>query len=594
MERRRLFIACSSLTLAWALYVASTIKDFSGPLVGPRDTNYFEYLGYHVLWHYKPGLPPDLGFQTDEVGYYQGTSIAYLSWCAERDLLCAFLLKVFGRGPWIQLYCAISPGIGAFGTLFLLRKEHGLPRATLVAFAGCFMAFYASYKFPYHLNMAALHWGTLCIVCDYLITRYVTRDEAIPAWLLLLRAALMVLLIGLDVGYVAGYPLTFFTISAAFWVLRWVFSARKRGIRFSAYFPKHPIQDLKRTPFFTAACIFGFLWGLLLYVPFAFALVRGASVYKFPDAGGNFWASWFRLLIPFLPGANPGSHWVTWIFGDAEGVAEYSVGWTLLAFAALGIRSAKQRRQIPMLVPTIITFVVCFAFHPKSFPTLHVFPWFMFNRVAGRATIYFPLFLSLAGIAFDPTRRQKRAVYMLFGLGIVETATAFTMVNDYQPAHLSPAADHYFDVVRASRGEALLEWPFCIAGANGVGTKELCPYYGVMATAYAHRRFHGKKVMSFYLSRLHPSQVEPRADLETLFSPDNPDPHDARKETRCFDDAQWLKFDALYRGHDFSGIQLYTDRLPEACVALFHSRYGAPAASAELPGPGHVEFLQRH
>jgi hypothetical protein len=613
-ERRRFWIACAVLAVAWALYAALAIKDFSGPLVGPRDTNYFEYLGYHLRAHYTFGLPPDLGFKTDEVGYWQGTSIAYLSWCAERDLFCMLLLKAFGAGPWIQIYCALSPGVGAFGTLLLLRRDVGVTRAALVAFAGSFMAFYAAYKFPYHLNMAALHWGTLSIVCDFLITRRVVRDRPIEAPLLLVRAALMVLTVGLDVGYVAGYPLTFFTVCVVFWLARWAFFARKRGVRVRAYFPESPFVELKRNRILTAVSVAGLLLGFVVYVPFDLALVRGATVYKFGDAGGNFWASWFRLLIPFLPGANPGSRWVTSIFGDAEGVAEYSVGWALLAFAALGVRCAVRARtsergggdanhderwKLASLVPLLVTFFLCFAFHPKSFPTLHLFPWFFFNRVAGRATVFFPLLLALIALSWEPrglgkpASDAKRALYILFGLAAVETATAYAIVNDYAPARLEPDARAYFDAVRAAKGEALLEWPFCIAGANGVGTTELCPYYGVMSTAYANRRFHQKKVMSFYLSRLHPSQVAPRMELAQLFSPDKPDPHDARRETRCFDDAKWALFDRIYREHDFSGIQLYVDRLPDECVQAFHARYGEPTARATLAGPGRVEFLPR-
>lgn len=591
-ERAKGAAAYALLAICWAAYAALVIKDFSGPLVGPRDTSYFEYLGYHLLWHYKPGLPPDLGFVTDEVGYWQGTSIAYLSWCAERDLFCAALLEVCGRGPWIQVYCALSPGIGAYGTLLLLRKELGITRATLVAFAGTFMAFYAAYKFPYHLNMSALHWGTLCIVCDYVITRHVVKDRTIPAQLLLLRVALMVLLIGIDVGYVAGYALTFFTVCAAFWLGRWVFSARKRGVRFAMYFPSHPLRDLRATPRLTALYVVGLLVGLFVYVPFAFALVRGATVYKFPDAGGNFWASWFRLLIPFLPFANPGSGWVHSIFGDAEGVAEYSVGWALLALAAFGIRTAWQRRELSLVMPLVVTFVLCFAFHPTRMPTLHLFPWFFFNRVSGRATIFFPLLLALIAASWDPGRRN-RALYILFGLGALETVTAYTMVNDYRPVRLEQDAVAYFDAVRAQKGEALLEWPFCIAGANGVGTTELCPYYGLMATAYSNRRFHQKKVMSFYLSRLHPTQVTPRLELAALFSPDAKDPHDARHETQCFDDAKWALFDRTWKEHDFGAMQLYVDMLPPECVQQFHARYGAPVATAKLPAVGRVELIPK-
>ena len=609
-ERRALAFACAALAVAWVLYAALAIKDFSGPLVGPKDTNYFEYLGYHLLAHYKYGLPPDLGFQTDDVGYYQGTSIAYLSWCAERDLLCMLSLKAFGAGPWIQIYCAASPGIGAFGTLFLLRRDFGVARAALCAFAGSFMAFYAFYKFPYHLNMAALHWGTVSIVCDFLITRRIVRTQPIEAWLLLVRAALMLLVVGLDLGYVAGYPLTVFTVSLVFWVCYWAATARRRGISWRAYFPRAPLADLKRTPLVTALSLAGIAVGGLVYVPFAFAVVKGASIYKFTDAGGNFWAQWLRMLIPFLPGVSPSSPWVRAIFGEAEGLGEYSVGWCLIAFAALGVRSARKKRELTLLAPLLVSFVLCFAFHPRRFPTLHLFPWFFFNRVAGRATIFFPIMLALMALhaeaaavkasvaAADKPRlkgRIKPVIYILLGLGALESVTAYTRVNDYAPAHLAPDAGAYFNTVKRAKGEALLEFPFCMAGANAAQTRvELCPYWGKMAAAYAYRRFHQKKVMSFYLSRMHASQVTPeRAELASLFLPDTPDAHDAAVQTRCWNDAEWSLFERTYHAHDFAGIQIYTERLPPACVLQFHARYGEPTATTVLPGPGRVEFFPR-
>ncbi len=590
-EKRRLAIASGALALATVLYALLVVKDFSGPLIGTDDTPLYEYLGYHLRDHYRFGLPPDLGLLTNDVGYWHGTSAAYLPWCAERDLGAAALLRAFGPGPWLQLYAAASPAIGAFGTLFLLRREVGVTRAALVAFAGNFMAFYAAYKFPYHVNIACLHWCVLSIVCDFVITRRILEDRPIDALLLLVRAALMTLLIGLDLPYVAGYPLTFFTVSLAFWIGRWVFVARRCGVNLRSYFPKAPLADLAKTPILTALAAAGFLFGAIVYVPFAFAIVRGSRVYSFDDAGGNFWASWPRLLLPFLPGANPSSGWVTGIFGDVEGVAEYCVGWALLGFAALGVHAAARRRAWLTVGPLLVTFLLCYAFHPKRFPTLHLFPWFFFNRVAGRSTVVFPLLLALMALQWEP--RGKRVLYILFGLALAETATAYTLVNHYTPMHFDAQVRAYFAAVRGSDGEAILEWPFCVAGGNGVGTSELCPYYGVQSTAFTNRRFFDKKVVSFYFSRLHPSQVTPRAELAALFNPDDPDVHKARRETRCFDDGQWALFDRTYHQHDFGGIQLYVDRLPASCVEQFHARYGAPAASAIMPGLGRVELLRR-
>lgn len=580
----------AALALATLAYGLGVIRDASGPLVARGDASYFELLGAHLAAHYRFGLPPEMGFVTDDVGFPGGTSIVYLSWCAERDLLHMVLLRAFGPGPWLQLYLALSPTVAALGIWALLRREIGRPRAALVAWIGAFMCFYASFKYPYHLNMAALHWASMSMVVDWLFVRRVLAGERISGRLVLARVALLGAVVGLDIGYVAGYALTSFTVTSVYLAAWLAFVGRRRGIGWSALAPRELGTELRAHPF-----VFAF-WGALLavalvfYVPFDLAIVLGARVYRFDGAGGSFWASQLRLLLPFLPGANPGSAWVRAIFGDDDGTGEFSTGWALLAFFALGVVAARRRGRLAFVAPLLVTFALCFAFHPSRVRTLHVFPWFFFNRVAGRSTIFFPLWFALVGLEWlgSASLRLRRALAVV---GAIETVTAWTLVHDYRPARYTVEMARYFEAVRAAPGEGLLEWPFCVAGANGVGTAELCPYYTLVSTSYAYRRFHGKKVFGFYLSRLHASQVAPRARWAALFSPDDPDPHRAKRETRCFDEARFRAFDELVASGRFRAIQLDVDLLPPGCAASFHERYGAPVARASLPGPGAVELL---
>ena len=80
--------------------------------------------------------------------------------------------------------------------------------------------------------------------------------------------------------------------------------------------------------------------------------------------------------------------------------------------------------------------------------------------------------------------------------------------------------------------------------------------------------------------------------LDSL-APDDPNRDNPTKELRCFDDEQWARFDRLYKGHDFAGLQIYPDRLPAACVEEFHKRYGAPKITTKLPRVGPAEFIPR-
>ena len=110
----------------------------------------------------------------------------------------------------------------ALGLYFLLRREHSPPRAVFAGLAVAFCNYSPIAKFPGHANLCALHWSLLGVATDYVITRRVWRGETPSARLLLLRAALLFLTLGLDIGYVAGLSLSSFVLTAGWLaVLLW-------------------------------------------------------------------------------------------------------------------------------------------------------------------------------------------------------------------------------------------------------------------------------------------------------------------------------------------------------------------------------------
>ena len=76
------------------------------------------------------------------------------------------MLRLAGPGPWIQTYVTLGATLGAVGVTAILRPQYGILRAALVGYAGSFMAFYAWYKYPYHVNMVAIHWVVMSIAAD--------------------------------------------------------------------------------------------------------------------------------------------------------------------------------------------------------------------------------------------------------------------------------------------------------------------------------------------------------------------------------------------------------------------------------------------
>ena len=584
-------------TLAYARFV---VQDFSGPLIGGEDydgafrgdANYFEFLGYYVRDHYHFGLKP-ISFFTNDVAYPGGTHIGLLSWCAERDLFHAALLKLFGPGPWIQTYVTLGACLGAVGVTAILQKHYGPLRAAMVGFAASFMSFYAWYKYPYHLNIAALHWVTMSIAADLVTMRRVVARERLSVCFITFRAALIVLSLGLDLGYVAGHALTSFVVTA---YCAWgVLGERDKRLvrRFALVLPQAPFAEVRarKAAFAGASLLLAF--GLAVYLPFVLAVVRDTAAYPMTDAGGNFWASQFHALFPYLPGTHPNSKLVRAIFGSDEGVGEYAPGFALMIAAGVSIWLAHKRNTSAVLKPLLITALLVFAYHPRWCKTLQIFPWFAYNRVAGRGTVVLPVLLALIAVSID--RWPVLAKRIVGAFAVAEVATALFLVNQFRPVQLEARQMRYFETVASAPGAAILEWPFCIASANSVITRELCPYYERTATAYAYRRFHQKATVSVYLSRVHKTQFKHWLDdgWEGMFMPDDPKREHPRKELRCFSEEQWARFDNLYSGHDFAGIQLYADLLPDECVDRFHARYGRPKAIETFPRLGRVEFIAR-
>jgi hypothetical protein len=150
--------------------------------------------------------------------------------------------------------------------------------------------------------------------------------------------------------------------------------------------------------------------------------------------------------------------------------------------------------------------------------------------------------------------------------------------------------------VRRQPGEALLDWPFCITGGNGVGSAEgLCPYYEKNHDDLGYAPYHQKKLVGEYFGRLHPSQLEPflRVHWERMFAPDDVDVFRAREQTRCFDEDEWSFFSDFFALNDFAGLQLHTSLLPPLCAEQFFARFGPPVAKLSLPDGDDLAFIPK-
>ena len=141
----------------------------------------------------------------------------------------------------------------------------------------------------------------------------------------------------------------------------------------------------------------------------------------------------------------------------------------------------------------------------------------------------------------------------------------------------------YCAVIRQQPGVAVLDWPFCTVGGDGVGMQEgLCPYYNQQNAVFTFRRFYDKSGVGQYFGRLHPDQIQPflRDGWPRLLAPGY-----------VFTEADWQFLDAFLRTNNFAGLNLYPGLLTPEQVTQFYRHYGQPIAKTTFPAAGKVVFI---
>ncbi|MGJ5672878.1 MAG: hypothetical protein ACR9NN_04565 [Nostochopsis sp.] len=605
---RFIIISIIIFLISFSAFYFLFIKDLKEPLAGGSDIDIWEYIGFYLKENLSFSPFPTLNLNNNNVFYPYGTTSVFQPWALERDIFYAIFRAFFGSYSWLKIYYLITIVLTAFGSFILLFKEYGYGRAIGFGYLVYFYNFYAIMEYPVHISKAILHWTTLSFIVDFLIVKKFVLGHYISLRLILVRFCLLFLSLGQDIGYIAGFALTSFTISVLFLILLFCYRYFKRTFRFKHLFN---VLNLYRHELYTHFWISFVLISLSLlacyiYIPLVLQILKSAKGFDFTDvANSGLWVNPLRLFIPFLPRFNPAQPVFKELFGDLpENIGAGSPGWFLLILAILGIW--KTHKQIAIYIPLIIIFFLLVFYHPTHFPTLNIFPWFAFNRKL--VTSIYPVILCLfaLGINLNEVRLLKKlslSIFMLLliFLGCVELHTAYTIKLSYNnylvdtKFSFEKSFFNYMDYVKQQPGEAVLDWPFCAVGGNGVGAENLCPYYRLTSGNFSLRRFHTKKVMGQYFGRLHPSQIEPyiQARWDKLFSPNSPDIMKATRQTRCFIPNEWSFFTDFFQLNDFAGINLYVDLLPENCVQEFYKHFGNAVLETTVPGAGKVKFIPK-
>ena len=574
-----------TLAVFTATLTVGIVGDFQHPLSDGNDTDQYEYVGYFFgknlsLWPF-----PHLNLLNNQTFYPYGLNQVFLPWGFERDYWYGGCYRLFGGGgPYLQFYYVYSLVVTAVGTFALLRSRFGLPKSFIAGLIVSVFNLYAIYKFPVHLNVCIAHWTTLCIVATYRLLYDIIQKRPVSLPYLLLWVWLHVQILGQELAYVAGFALTFTTLAVP--VVAVVLYRQYQSV--SAWFSL--IVNYMREQYARQRgriWLGGLMIGVSLYLFLPLTLQIAFTAWEF-DFGAvpemRAWSHPVRLLIPHLPGLDtPGGPYERLLHDTFESYGQGSPGLYLTILAVVGLWQT--RRRVALWLPIVAMLLLCLLYHPVLLPTLKLFPWFTFNRHGGRASLVYPVLLMLLTlpIRWPSSRFGLVAVGGLALLMLSEWTHSFRLRIFFPTNVASADLLRYCAVVRQQPGVAVLDFPFCTVGADGVGAAEgLCPYYDQQNAVFTFRRFYDKKVVGQYLGRLHPDQIRPflRDGWPRLLTPG-----------RAFTDRDWQFLDAFLRRNNFAGINLYPDLLLPEQVAQFYRRYGPPIAQTKFPAAGRVVFI---
>lgn len=572
-----------------------------GPLFAGGDGAESEFYAHYFYKNLSLFPLPHVNFHTDQIFYPYGVNAVFGDWFIEREYFFTLFFSLFGTGPWLFIYYIFSLLIGCLGLFFLFKRDFGELKASLAGLVAVFFNFYALAKFPGHFSNSILHWTILGMAVDYLLILRITARENISLRLILLRGLLTVLTLGLGLGYVAGMSLFSLTVCAFYALLFLLVYRLKKGE--APYKLKELMNNWKREIFnHKGHCIslsLGIGLFIFLYVPIVLQIYFASKEFGgIPE--GTMWSSPWRMLIPWLPWVNPSLNQPSWIAGLTNdlpgGLGAGSPGFFLLFAALAGILFSRRKLA---LVPFVAMFIWIANNHPYQGFSLTVFPWFEHARVGSRFTILMPPLLIILALQIPLSKFKKSYLYSVFFmlLAVIGALEFYTFVNlyNYKSSNVPENFLTYMKTVKNTPGEAVLDWPFCIAGGNGVGTDLLGRFYHLNLAVGFMQRYHDKKIVGNYFGRLSVTQIAPflRAGWYKMFHPDNPSYFKSRRQAIPMTEPEWAFFDKFYTLNDFCGINLYPSLLAPGDKQKFYERFGKPKIASRVAGGLKVVFIPK-
>ncbi|AFK05050.1 hypothetical protein Emtol_3924 [Emticicia oligotrophica DSM 17448] len=600
-NKKVIFLGLLVIFLCQLSFCFLEIKNFTEPLTenSGTDVEQWENMSYYLAEHlfFKPY--PQLNLTNNDYFYPYGGTHVFQGWFLEGNYFYAFFYNNFGNGPWLNYYYALSILFAALSIFFLVGYYWDFKKSLLVSILVTYLNFHAINRYPHHLAYCIIHWTTISIFLDYIIFKKFINKEPISTRLLIFKVMIMCLALGQDLSYILGFSLSSFFF-VAITILGYCI---KKDYR--AYFIdvlKKGVKDFNKNMFINASMILVSFIALFFYLPIIIQVFTTIRKFHFdnPFSGGHGWNLPLRIFLPYFPNFSALNNPFQGLFNDMpEGMGSMSPGIFCLLIGLFGYLFSKKKERL-LILPFAIFFLLSIINHPINIPTLQWLPWCMLYRIPSRFTMIIPFFCSFLLLGADLKKNQiKKHIYwigLLTIIGFLEVFTVYKARFERPIYHFDSNFNAYMNYVKKLPGEAVLDWPFCVIGGNGIGNDEgLCPIYNKTSGVHALKRFHHKKVIGYYFGRLHPTLIKPFVDAGwgKMSVPDNKIWNQSTKITNKFTPEQWSFFTQFYQFNDFAGINLYIDLIPESEKEEFYKRFGKPVMQTTVPIAGRVVFLKK-
>ena len=564
MKHRSFYLGFILIATYWLINLPG---EWWGPIGYVEDFGHFEITRVIIADAIQQFGKPE--FVTNRFMAPTGDAVPFMTWSMERDWLGAYAWLIAPNFPWLWFYFGLSLlasywVVGYFAQKMRIPKSWSWAIATLAVLGHIPRHFKAFHQ----MGNACLHWSYANLFFDAFIWwRLVTQRR----WSFSTELWRLVVFIGVFQadGYQWGPAILLWVLFRVSTIVYIVFQNRKTG---AGHRSPIVIEWGKRKLIFPiGVLVLQVSLHLIWFLPLLESVLphlRGGVYQPLEHVVGltqvlrPYWYHWVADRL---------NDWVGALWIGGERIHHYEtimiLGWFLLIpLLALSKRAVKQKQVGLLLLPMSLFFLICILYGlrwfgaPVQWSLRSFVPFMSFFRVASRMGLLLPVIacalLTLGWSEVEPwfarLKRQRRWYYLF----ILSCVLEWGMILAYplnSVAKMPAQAESVLSKIRQTKGDTVLDLPFCVHGGNHVCFGQ-CANYPTSLIGMYLTLWHDKNVYGLYRPR----------NVQANCSVYDQSPYDewmkAWRENQCLTQMQWETLcQYLESQNRISAVLLYVD-----------------------------------